>query len=137
MLNPPLSVREIYFSYICFALLFSKTFSLFFVYRRLEICSLSVADPGFPRGGGANSPGGATYEFVEFSQKLHEIERIWTPGGRVPCAPLRSATVCVSQIFLLVVLRIKMSLVMDQMTLLCNMFSVQSFVFLAVVSNLT
>ena len=47
----------------------------------------TVADPGFPRGGGANSPGGGapTYEFVEFSQKLHEIERIWTRGGR----PLR------------------------------------------------
>ena len=42
----------------------------------------TVADPGFPRGGGANSPGGApTYDFVKFSQKLHEIERIWTPGG--------------------------------------------------------
>ena len=41
-----------------------------------------VADPGFPRGGGANSPGGApTYDFAKFSQKLHEIERIWTPGG--------------------------------------------------------
>ena len=45
----------------------------------------SVADPGFPRGGGANSRGGApTYDFAKFSQKLHEIERIW--------APLRSAT---------------------------------------------
>ena len=42
----------------------------------------TVADPGFPRGGGANSPGGApTYDFAEISQKLHEIERIWTPGG--------------------------------------------------------
>ena len=42
----------------------------------------TVADPGFPRGGGANSQGGApTYEFAKFSQKLHEIERIWTPGG--------------------------------------------------------
>ena len=43
----------------------------------------SVADPGFPRGGGANSPGGGapTYDFVKISQKLHEIERIWTPGG--------------------------------------------------------
>ena len=42
----------------------------------------TVADPGFPRGGGANSPGGApTYDFAKFSQKLHEIERIWTPGG--------------------------------------------------------
>ena len=32
-----------------------------------------------------------TYEFAKFSQKLHETERIWTPGG-VPNAPLRSAT---------------------------------------------
>ena len=41
-----------------------------------------MADPGFPRGGGANSPGGApTYDFAKFSQKVHEIERIWTPGG--------------------------------------------------------
>ena len=39
---------------------------------------IAVADPGFPRGGGANSPGvGApTYDFVKFSRKLHEIERI-------------------------------------------------------------
>ena len=44
---------------------------------------LAVADPGFPRGGGANSPGGApTYDFTKLSQKLHKIERIWTPGGR-------------------------------------------------------
>ena len=50
----------------------------------------AVADPGFPRGGGANSPGGGapTYEFVEFSQKLHEIERIWTPRGASPAPPL-------------------------------------------------
>ena len=42
----------------------------------------SVADPGFPWGGGANSPGGAsTYKFAKFSQKLHEIERIWIPRG--------------------------------------------------------
>ena len=52
----------------------------------------SVTDPGFPQGGGANSPGGApTYDFAKFSQKLHEIERIWTPGAR-PSHPLRSAT---------------------------------------------
>ena len=51
-----------------------------------------MADPGFPRGGGANSLGGApTYDFAKNSPKLHEIERIWTRGG-VPCAPLRSAT---------------------------------------------
>ena len=30
--------------------------------------------------GGANSSGGApTYDFAKFSQKLHEIERIWSP----------------------------------------------------------
>ena len=44
----------------------------------------SVADPGFPRGGGANSPRVApTYEIAKFSEKLHEIERIWTPRGGV------------------------------------------------------
>ena len=54
----------------------------------------SVADPGFPRGGGANSPGGGgvpTYDFANFPQKLHEIERIWTLGGGMgggACAPL-------------------------------------------------
>ena len=46
-----------------------------------------MADPGFPRGGGANSPGAPTYEFAKISQKLHEIERIWALGG-VPRAPL-------------------------------------------------
>ena len=44
----------------------------------------AVADPGFPPGGGTNYPEGApTYDFAKFSQKLHEIERIWTRGGRV------------------------------------------------------
>ena len=43
---------------------------------------------------GHQLPGGApTYDFAKISQKLHEIERIWTGrGARVPCAPLRSAT---------------------------------------------
>ena len=37
-----------------------------------------VADPGFPRGGGANPPGETSiYDFGKFSQKLHEIEGIW------------------------------------------------------------
>ena len=51
--------------------------------------SMSAADPGFPRGGAP------TYDFAKFSQKLHEIEGILTPGGASPPAPLRSATVCV------------------------------------------
>ena len=57
----------------------------------IVILLIAVADPGFPRGGGANSSGGApTYNFAKFSQKLHEIERIWARGGgaRVPRAPL-------------------------------------------------
>ena len=33
----------------------------------------TVADPGFPRGGGANPKGGApTYYLANFSSKLHE-----------------------------------------------------------------
>ena len=51
--------------------------------------SLAVADPGFPRGGGANPKGGApTYYLANFSRKLHENEEIWGQGGaRVPRAP--------------------------------------------------
>ena len=49
----------------------------------ISLLLLAVADPGFPRGKGANSSGGGepTYDFDKFSQKLHEIERIWTRGG--------------------------------------------------------
>ena len=38
-----------------------------------------VADPGFSPGGGANSQN--CYYFSHFCRKLHENERIWTPGG--------------------------------------------------------
>ena len=48
----------------------------------------SVTDPGFLQGGGANPPGGdANIGFCQFSQKPHEIERIWT-GGASPAPPL-------------------------------------------------
>ena len=50
--------------------------------------SRAVAYPGFPRGGGANSGGPPTYDFAKFSQKLHEIERIWAPGEALPSRPL-------------------------------------------------
>ena len=52
---------------------------------------LSVVDPGFPRGGGANSPGGGCQHTIlpSFPPKLHEIERIWTQGGGTrPSCPL-------------------------------------------------
>ena len=41
--------------------------------------SLPVADPGFSPGGCANSQ--KCYYFSFFPRKLHENERIWTPGG--------------------------------------------------------
>ena len=37
---------------------------------------LPGADPGFPVGGGADPLGGVpTYDFVKFSEKLHEVEK--------------------------------------------------------------
>ena len=42
---------------------------------------LTVADPGFPRGG-ASPCEAPTYEFAKFPPKMHEIERIWTRRGR-------------------------------------------------------
>ena len=46
---------------------------------------LPVADPGFPRGGGANPKGGApTYYLTNFCQKLHENEEILDQGPRAP-----------------------------------------------------
>ena len=39
----------------------------------------------FPEEGAPTPRGGApTYEFAKFSQKLHEIERIWTPNPSRP-----------------------------------------------------
>ena len=51
----------------------------------LLIDPLSVADPGFRPGAGANSSdGGGTYGFAKFSQKLYEIERFLKGGGAHP-----------------------------------------------------
>ena len=48
----------------------------------------------FPEEGAPTPRGGApTYDFAKFSQKLHEMERIWIPGGRASKILLcRSAT---------------------------------------------
>ena len=54
----------------------------------------TMLDPGFPRGGGANSVPGEgiqTRDFTNFLRKLHEVERIWMPGGGGRGAPNRSA----------------------------------------------
>ena len=49
----------------------------------------TVADPEFPE---VRAPTlrrrMPTYNFPKFSQKLHEIERIWTGGVRIPRALL-------------------------------------------------
>ena len=48
-------------------------------------------DPGFSRGGGGAPTPKSAIIFQFFCRKLHENERIWTPGGHVPGAPLGSA----------------------------------------------
>ena len=57
-----------------------------------------MADPEFPRGGGANPPGAPTYDFAKFPKnymKLKEFEpRVW--GGREGASKIllcRSATI--------------------------------------------
>ena len=44
----------------------------------------TVADPGFPRGGGANPKGAPTYYLANFSRKLHENEEILGQRGASP-----------------------------------------------------
>ena len=57
-----------------------------FFFKIHELCVKStVADPVFSRGGGANSP----CDVAKLSQKLHEIERIWTPRGASLGPPLK------------------------------------------------
>ena len=55
---------------------------------RLKLIHKSVADPGFPRGGGTNSQGGVpAYDFVNFYRKVHENEEILAAGGVSPAPP--------------------------------------------------
>ena len=65
------------------------------VYNPESATGISDGSRISPRGGREPSKGGAwTRNFAKFSQKLHEIERIWTQrGGRASLTPpLRSAT---------------------------------------------
>ena len=54
-----------------------------------------MADPGFPRGGGANFPGGRQHTILpNFPKNCMKLKEFGPPGGpRIPRAPLRSATV--------------------------------------------
>ena len=87
------------FKFFCDPVYFFSFFPMPYI-PATKIIQKTVADPGFPRGGGANSRGRGgepTYDFAKFSKKLHEIERIWTPvgggGGRASKILLcRSAT---------------------------------------------
>ena len=64
------------------------------------LCHLQQRFQDFPKVGAPTLQGAPTYNFPKFFQKMHEIERIWTPaeGAHVPCTPLRSATVFVVQV---------------------------------------
>ena len=42
----------------------------------------------FPEEGAPTPAGAPTYDFAKFSQKLHESERIWAPGGHASLALL-------------------------------------------------
>ena len=60
-----------------------------FVFMMWYLECLAVADPGFPRGGGANHKGGGRQPIIWpiFSQKLHENEEILGRGGARPSRP--------------------------------------------------
>ena len=54
----------------------------------------SMADPGFPRGGGANSPGGHQHTiFPNVPKNCMELKEFGPPEGAcVPCALFRPST---------------------------------------------
>ena len=53
----------------------------------------TVADPGFPRGGSANSRGGHQHTNLPyFPEKCMKLKEFGPPGGRPSRPPLRSAT---------------------------------------------
>ena len=61
------------------------------------IVMMSVADPGFPRGGGANPKGGGRQPIISpiFPENCMKMKKFWARGGREGRAPpLRSATGC-------------------------------------------
>ena len=75
--------------------------NLFLGWYKCCKCKILTLNSGGSRifpGGGANSQN--CYYFLHFCRKLHENERIWTPGGAcVPGAPLGSANAKFLQYF--------------------------------------
>ena len=66
----------------------------------------AVADPGFPRGGGANSPGGRQHTILPyFPKNCMKLKEFGPSGGAcILRAPLRSATeqddkYCISKMY--------------------------------------
>ena len=62
----------------------------------------AVADPGFPRGGGANPKGGhPPIIWPVYSENCTKMKKLWAGGGHAsPAPPLRSATVLSSNVVL-------------------------------------
>ena len=56
------------------------------------LITLSVAAPGFPRGGGANPPAGANMNFAKFPKNCMELKEIGRGGGASKILLCRSAT---------------------------------------------
>ena len=54
----------------------------------LPTVGIAVADPWFPRGEGANSPGGMpTYNFAKISQNCMNLKDLEPPGGHASLVP--------------------------------------------------
>ena len=89
-----ISVHIYFVSNLCH---FPSAFAIFFFFEKnpngMEKEILPVADPRFPRGGGANSPGrGANMRFCQIFPKTAWNRKNLVPRGpAVPCAPRRSA----------------------------------------------
>ena len=71
---------------------FTKSNQQFLLPEEGRVSLVSGGSRISPRRGCQLPRGAPTYDFAKFSQKLHEIERIWIRGACVPGAPLRSAT---------------------------------------------
>ena len=64
-------------------------FDIMFQYKTM----ITVADPGLPRGGGANPKGGRQpIIWSIFPENCMKMKKFWARGGRASLAPPGSAT---------------------------------------------